>query len=196
VDEFLTGGQTMNPSTEDIVEAAEKINADHIIVLPNNSNIIMAANQAKEISSKNLHVIPSKSIPQGISAMLAFKDNADIEQNVLEMSTAIKAVKTGQITYAVRDTVFNDMEIKKDEIIALFNGDIVSHGDNVEDQAVELISSMVDEDSFLITLFYGENADTEKIENLKERIAEQAPDCDVEIIHGGQPLYYYIISVE
>ncbi|MDF2676075.1 MAG: yloV [Bacillota bacterium] len=196
VDEFLTGGQTMNPSTEDIVEAAEKINADHIIVLPNNSNIIMAANQAKEVSSKNLSIIPSKSIPQGISAMLAFKDNLELEQNVISMTGAIKEVKTGQITYAVRDTVFNDMEIKKDEIIALFNGDIVSHGNNIENQAVELINSMVDEDSYLITLFYGEDADKNNIEDLKARIEEAAPDCDVEIIHGGQPLYYYIISVE
>ncbi len=196
VDVFISGGQTMNPSTEDILAAANKINAENIIILPNNSNIILAATQAKEMSDKNLHVIPSKSIPQGIAAMLAFKEDNNALENVKSMSDAVTEVKTGQITYAVRDTVFNDMEIKKDEIIALYDGEIVTHGENPEDQAVELVKNMVDKDSFLITLFYGENTDKNTVKNLKLRIEEVAEECDVEIIYGGQPLYYYIISVE
>ena len=196
VDEFILGGQTMNPSTEDILDAANKVNAEHIIILPNNSNIILAATQAREMSDKNIYVIPSKSIPQGISAMLAFKEDNDVEQNIKAMTDAVSEVKTGQITYAVRDTVFNDMEIKKDEIIALFDGEIVTHGENAEDQAVELVKNMIDKDSFLITLFYGDKIDKNTVKNLKLRIEEVAEECDVEIIYGGQPLYYYIISVE
>jgi len=196
VDIFLSGGQTMNPSTEDILEAANNINAEHVIILPNNSNIILAATQAKEISEKNLYVVPSKSIPQGITALLAFKEENDVEDNINAMTEAVKEVKTGQITYAVRDTVFNDMEIKKDEIIALFDDEIVSHGNNTEDEAIELIKSMVDEDSFLVTLFYGDKVQKKTAESMKSRIEEVAEECDVEIIYGGQPLYYYIISVE
>lgn len=195
-DEFISGGQTMNPSTEDILDAVNKINAEHIIILPNNSNIILAATQAKEISEKDIYVIPSKTIPQGIGAMLAFKEENDVENNIKDMSDAIVEVKTGQITYAVRDTVFNDIEIKKDDIISLYDGEIVSHGDNIEDQAVELIEKMVDEDNFLVTLFYGDKVDKKTAENLKKRIEEVAEECDVEIICGGQPLYYYVISVE
>lgn len=196
VDVFLSGGQTMNPSTEDILEAANKINAEHIIILPNNSNIILAATQAKEISDKNLYVVPSKTIPQGITALIAFKDENDIEKNIELMSAAVNDVKTGQVTYAVRDTVFNDLDIKKDQIIALYDGDIVNHGENPEDEAIKLISKMVDEDSFLVTLFYGDKVDKKTADALKSRIEEVAEDCDIEIIYGGQPLYYYIISVE
>lgn len=196
VDEFISGGQTMNPSTEDILDAANKVNAEHIIILPNNSNIILAATQAKEMSDKNIYVIPSKSIPQGVAAMLAFKEDNDVVKNIQLMSEAVTEVKTGQITYAVRDTVFNDMDIKKDEIIALFDGEIVNHGENPEDQAVELIKNMIDNDSFLITLFYGDKVDKNTVKGLKSRIEEVAEECDVEIIYGGQPLYYYIISVE
>lgn len=196
VDEFISGGQTMNPSTEDILDAINKINAEYIFVLPNNSNIILAANQSKEISDKNINVIPSKSIPQGISALLAFKEENNVEDNLKNMTEALKDVKTGQITYAVRDTVFDDMEIKKDEIIGLYDGAIVIHGENAEEQAVELIKQMVDEDSFLVTLFYGDMVDKGILEDLKEKIEEVAEECDVEMIYGGQPLYYYLISVE
>ncbi|MGI5889611.1 MAG: DAK2 domain-containing protein [Tissierellia bacterium] len=196
VDVFVSGGQTMNPSTEDILEAANSINADHIIVLPNNSNIILAAKQAKEISDKNIHVIPSKSIPQGIAALIAFKEESDIDDNIEAMTQAVKEVKTGLVTYAVRDTVFNDLEIKKDQIIAIYDGNIVNHGENPEDETIELIKKMVDEDSFLITLFYGDQVDEETVKGIAARIEEVAKDCDVEIIYGGQPLYYYIVSVE
>lgn len=196
VDVFLSGGQTMNPSTEDILAAANKINAEHIIILPNNSNIILAATQAKKISDKNLYVVPSKTIPQGITALIAFKEENDIDENIEAMTEAVNEVKTGQVTYAVRDTVFNDIEIKKDEIIAIYDGEIVNHGENPEDEAIELISKMVDEDSFLVTLFYGDKVDKKTAEGIKAKIEEVAEDCDVEIIYGGQPLYYYIVSVE
>lgn len=196
VDVFVSGGQTMNPSTEDIISATENINAEHIIILPNNSNIILAANQAKKVSKKNLHVIPSKTIPQGISAMLAFIENNEIDINIENMTEAIKNVKTGQITYAVRDTVFNDMEIKKDEIIALFDGEIVSHGQNIDEQVVSIVEKMVDEDSFVVTLFYGDSISQEDAEQLGEELSNTAPDCDIEIVKGNQPLYHYIISVE
>ena len=196
VDVFLSGGQTMNPSTEDILEAANKLNTEHIIILPNNSNIILAATQAKKISDKNLHVVPSKTIPQGITALIAFKEENDIDENMEAMAAAVKEVKTGQVTYAVRDTVYNDLNIKKDEIIAIFDGEIVNHGENPEDEAIELISKMVDEDSFLVTVFYGDKVDKKTAEGIKAKIEEVAEDCDIEIIYGGQPLYYYIISVE
>ncbi|NLK64455.1 MAG: DAK2 domain-containing protein [Tissierellia bacterium] len=196
VDVFVSGGQTMNPSTEHILEAANSINAEHIIVLPNNSNIILAATQAKEISDKNIYVVPSKTIPQGIAALIAFKEESDIDDNIEAMTLAVKEVKTGLVTYAVRDTVFNDLEIKKDQIIAIYDGDIVNHGDNAEDETIELIKKMVDEDSFLVTLFYGDQVDEETVKSIASRIEEVAEDCDVEIIYGGQPLYYYIVSVE
>lgn len=196
VDVFLSGGQTMNPSTEDILAAANSINAEHIIILPNNSNIIMAAKQAKEISDKNIHVVPSKSIPQGIAALIAFKEESDIDDNLEAMTQAVKEVKTGLVTYAVRDTVFNDLEIKKGQIIAIYEGNIVNHGENPEDETIELIKKMVDEDSFLVTLFYGDQVNEESVKSMASRIEEVAKDCGVEIIYGGQPLYYYIVAVE
>lgn len=196
VDVFLSGGQTMNPSTEDILEAANKINADHIIILPNNANIILAASQAKEISGKDIYVVPSKTIPQGITALIAFKEESSPIDNIKAMTQAVKEVKTGLVTYAIRDTVFNDLEIKKDQIIAIYDGDIVNHGENPEDQVIELISKMVDENSFLVTLFYGLEVDKKIADGIKSRVEEVAEDCDIEIIYGGQPLYYYIVSVE
>lgn len=196
VDYFISGGQTMNPSTEDIIEAVNKINAEHIIILPNNSNIILAAQQAKELSEKNLHVIPTKTIPQGVSAMLAFNEDNSIEENVNDMTAAINTVKTGQVTYAVRDTSMNGLDIKKDDIIALHDKDIVNHGSGIEEQTLELVKKMVDEDNFLITIFYGEMIDEKAAKNLKDKVEEIAEQCDIEIVYGGQPLYYYIISVE
>ncbi len=196
VDAFISGGQTMNPSTEDIIEAVNKINAEHIIILPNNSNIILAAQQAKELSEKNLYVIPTKTIPQGVSAMLAFNEDGSIEENMADMTAAIDNVKTGQVTYAVRDTAMNGLDIKKDDIIALFDKDIVNHGSDVEEQSLELIKKMVDDDNFLITIFYGDMIEEETAKSLKEKVEEFADQCDVEIVYGGQPLYYYIISVE
>ncbi|QSX06612.1 DAK2 domain-containing protein [Sedimentibacter sp. zth1] len=196
VDYFISGGQTMNPSTEDIIEAVNKLNAEHIIILPNNSNIILAAQQAKDLSEKDLHVIPTKTIPQGISAMLAFNEESNIEDNVKEMEEAIKNVKTGQVTYAVRDTSMNGFDIKKDDIIALFDKNIVNHGANIEEQTLELIKKMVSDDNFLVTIFYGDTLKEEEAKSLKCKVEEIIDFCDVEIVYGGQPLYYYIIAVE
>ncbi len=196
VDHFIAGGQTMNPSTEDILEAVNKINARNIFVLPNNSNIILAAQQAKELSDKNLIVIPTKTIPQGISAMIAFNDENNAEDNEKNMLEAIGVVKTGQITYAVRDTSMNNLDIKKDDIIALLDGEIVNHGSYIESQTIELVEKMVTEDNFIVTIFYGEKIQENTAMALKAKLEKIVENCDVEVVFGGQPLYYYIISVE
>jgi len=196
VDEFISGGQTMNPSTQDIITSIDKVNGEHVFILPNNSNIILAANQAAELSERNVYVIPTKTIPQGVTAMLSFEEEEDPETNKENMIEAIKEVKTGQVTYAVRDTEVDTKDIKKDDIIGIFDGKIVSHGENMDDVILGLAKAMVDEESYLITLFYGEDVSKEKAEEVKETLVELAPDCDVELIKGGQPLYYYIISVE
>lgn len=196
VDVVISGGQTMNPSTNDILDAVNKINANNIIILPNNSNIILAANQAKKLSEKNLYVVPSKSVPQGIAAMVTFSEENDVDTNVDAMTKSLANVKTGQVTYAVRDTSMNGLDIKKDDIIGIYNSDIVTHGQGVEDQTLELIKKMVDDDNFLITLFYGDDVEETSAKELKTKIEEIAPECDIEVIKGGQPLYYYLISVE
>jgi len=196
VDVFISGGQTMNPSTEDILAAVEKINAENIFVLPNNSNIILAAEQAKKLSDKNLIVIPSKTIPQGIGAMLGFDESQDAEENTESMIEMLSAVKTGQITHAVRNTTMNDLEIKEGEYIGLFDKQIETHGTELKDQALELAKKMIDDESSIITIFYGEDVDKEAAEQLGEEIQKLAELCDVEVVYGGQPIYYYIISVE
>jgi len=196
VDYFISGGQTQNPSTEDILNAVDKINAEHIFILPNNSNIIFAAEQAKQLSSKNLHVIPTKFIPQGVAAMLAFNEESSVEENINDMTAAIGNVKSGEVTYAVRDTSMNGLDIKKDDIIAIFNKEIVNNGADIQEQTLALIKKMVDEDNFLITIFYGDSVDEKTANELKVKVEEIADQCDIEIVYGGQPLYYYIISVE
>lgn len=196
VDIFIAGGQTMNPSTEDILSAANEINADNIIILPNNSNIILAANQAKQISEKNLFVTPTKTIPQGIAAMLAYNEDQEIDENLSNMEEAIKHIKTGQVTYAVRDTSIDDLEIKKDNIISIYDGKIVTQGNDISEQTLELVKNMVDDDSYLISIIHGNDVEKKDVDDLVGRVEEFAEDCDVEVIHGGQPLYYYIISVE
>jgi hypothetical protein len=196
VDEFISGGQTMNPSTQDILNSVDKVTGEHVFILPNNSNIILAANQAAELSERDIHVLPTKTIPQGVSAMLAFNEEVEPEINEESMLEAIKEVKTGQVTYAVRDTSVDTKNIKKDDIIGIHDGKIVSHGENMDEVVLELAKEMIDEDSYLITIFYGEDIAEEKAKEIKETLAEIAPECDVELINGGQPLYYYIISVE
>ena len=152
VDVFISGGQTMNPSTEDIMKAVDSVNSDNVFILPNNSNIILAANQAKEISDKNIFVIPTKTIPQGISSMIAYNPEFDEKDNESTMIEALENVKTGQVTYAVRDTVVNDIEIKKDNIITIHDGKIISNGEDKREETLKLLKEMVDEDSYLITL--------------------------------------------
>ena len=196
VDYIIPGGQTMNPSTEDILNAIDEIDGENIIVLPNNGNIVLAADQAKELSDKNVYVFPTKTIPEGVSALLSFDLNADVEENLENMAEAISYVKTAQVTYAVRDTEYNGVKIKKDNIIGIQKDDIISIGDNIEDVSFELIQNIVDEDSSLITMFYGEDIKEEEAMELCERIEKEFEDYDIEVVSGGQPLYYYIFSIE
>ncbi len=195
-DEIIEGGQTMNPSTDDILCAIEKINADYIYVLPNNKNIILAAEQASELSQKNVIVIPSKSAPQGICAMMAFLPQVDENQNTAAMTEALSNVKTGQVTYAVRDTSLDGTDIKAGDIIGIANSEIATVGQTPAQVCKDLIDSLADDDSEVITIYYGFDTSEEEASKLSEEIEEKYEDCDVILQNGGQPLYYYIVSVE
>lgn len=196
VDHIIEGGQTMNPSTEDFMKAIESLHARNIIILPNNSNIIMAANQAKELSDKNIIVIPTKNVAQAFATLVTFDGDATAEENEANMVEALSTVKSGQVTYAVRDTVINDIEVKEGNIIGLAEGKLLSAGEGVNEITTDLIEKLVDEDSAIITLFYGEDTSKEDAESLASDLEEKFEDIDVELHYGGQPLYYYLISVE
>lgn len=196
VESIIQGGQTMNPSTEDFLSEIDKLNAKHIFILPNNSNIFLAANQAKQISNKNIDVLPTKTIPQGISALLAFNPEKNHKNNYLQMVSAIQEVKTGQVTYAIRDSKVNSIEIKKDDIIGLYEGKIVASGQDVNQVTSKLISEMLDQDDELITLFVGEGISKDNRDAMISLLEDKFPTIDIESHYGGQPLYYYIISVE
>lgn len=196
VDVVIEGGQTMNPSTQDFLEAIAKINAKEIYIFPNNSNIIMAANQAADISEKSVSVILSKSIPQGFAALMQLNRELDRETNLEAMSEALNNVKTGQVTFAVRDTQAGDISIKEGDIIGIGEKEIKFAGQDINEIAVKLVEDLADEDSEIISLFYGDEVSEEDANELVEAIEELKPDCDVELYQGGQPLYYYIISVE
>ena len=196
VDHIIEGGQTMNPSTEDFMNAIEKMNAHNIIILPNNSNIIMAANQAKDLSDKNIIVIPTKNVSQAFAALVNFDADLTLEENEANMVEALSTVKSGQVTYAVRNTVINDVEVKEGNIIGLGEGKLLSAGDNIDEITTNLIESLVDEDSAIITLFYGEDIKEEQAEALRESLEEKFEDIDIELYYGGQPIYYYLVSVE
>lgn len=196
VDHIIEGGQTMNPSTEDFMKAIENLNAKNIIILPNNSNIIMAANQAKELSDKNIIVIPTKNVAQAFATLVTFDADADVSENEANMMEALSSVKSGQVTYAVRDTVINDVEVKEGNIIGIAEGKLLSAGDKVDEITTNLIEKLVDEDSAIITLFYGEDTLEEEAKALRDLLEEKFEDIDVELHYGGQPLYYYLISVE
>ena len=193
---IISGGQTMNPSTQDFLNEVAKINAADIYLFPNNSNIIMAANQAAAISEKRLHVIPTKSIPQCVSAMFVFNENQTADENKEAMLEAIANVKYGEVTYAVRDTQINGLQIHKDDIMGITAGEITTTGNDVADITCELIAKMVDEDSELISLYYGEDVTEEEAEALQEKLEDLYEDCDVEVTESGQPLYYYFVAVE
>lgn len=195
-DYIISGGQTMNPSTEDILSAIGKVTGENIIILPNNSNIILAANQAKELSEKNIEVVPTKTIPQGISALLAFDEELDLEDNVENMKEAISSVITGQVTYAVRNTSINNKQIKKNDIIGISDGDIKAVGNDINNVTLELLKASINEDNDIISLFYGEGINEEDANKLAERLQEEFENLDIEVVFGGQPLYYYLISVE
>lgn len=196
VDYVIAGGQTMNPSTEDILNAVDNVKGENIIILPNNSNIILAATQAKELSSKRVEVLPTKTIPQGIAAVVAFDEELNIEENMENMKDAIEVVKTGQVTFSVRDTVTDEKEIKKDDIMGIYDGDIKIIGNDIQDVAFELVKTMVADENGLVTIFYGDEMTEDDAIELAKKIEEELEDFDIEIINGGQPLYYYLISVE
>lgn len=196
VDYVIEGGQTMNPSTQDMLEAIEKLNAEHIFILPNNKNIIMAANQAAEISDKDIRVIPTKTIPQGITCITMFNPEADVEENTEELKEAMEMVKTTSVTYAVRDTEVDGKEIKEGNILGLVEGKIKEVGEDPYKVAEDLIDSSVDEESELITIFYGKDCEEEKVDALIEKLEGKYEDLDVQCYKGEQPLYYFIMSVE
>lgn len=197
VDYIISGGQTMNPSTEDILNAVEKVNAETVFVLPNNKNIILAANQAESlVEDKNVIVIPSKTIPQGISAMIGFVEDNSAEDNKEAMTDSMSYVKTGEITYAVRDTVIDDKEIREGDIMGIGDEGILSVGDDITATTVDMIKKMQDEDSEIVSIYYGEGVTEDEAQTLASKLSEELPDLEVEVYSGGQPVYYYIASVE
>lgn len=197
VDYIIKGGQTMNPSTEDMLNAIGEVNADNIYIFPNNSNIILAAEQAVKLTEdKNIYVVPSKNIPQGITAIINFVYDKSPEENAARMTEEMKRVKSGQVTYAVRDTSFDGKEIKQGNIMGIGDSAIKSVGTDVKNTTLELINSLVDEESELISLYYGEEISEEDAQELADELTEQYPDMDIEVHYGGQPIYYYVLSVE
>lgn len=197
VDYLIEGGQTMNPSTEDVLDAIDHVNADNIFIFPNNKNIILAANQAASLAEdKNIVVIPTKTIPQGITAIINFMPERTPEENEENMTQEISLVKTGQITYAVRDTVIDEKEIKCGDYMGIGDKSIMSVGKDRDETLKDMIAQLVDEDSSIISLYYGEDVTEEEADAIGAYLEETYPDVDVEIDFGGQPIYYYIISVE
>nr|WP_243108470.1 DAK2 domain-containing protein [Maliibacterium massiliense] len=196
VDCVVRGGQTMNPSIEDIARAVDSINAEKVFVFPNNSNIILAAQQASQLTEKQMCIIPTKSVPQGIAAVLNFDPDISMQENEQHMVSAIATVQTGQVTYAVRDTHFEENEIHEGDIIGLANNKLTCVGNDVPDVSMELMEQLMDEEKEVISVFYGEDITKDAAQALCDALAEKYPDCDIEMHEGGQPLYYYIFSVE
>ncbi len=197
VDYLIEGGQTMNPSTEDMLNAIEKVNADNIFILPNNSNIIMAANQAASLcEDKNIFVIPTKTVPQGVVAMINYIPERSAQENADTMIGELSSVQTGQVTYAVRDTEIDGVTIAKDDYMGIGDHSILSAGTDMETVIKEMMDNMVTEDSSIITIYYGEDKTEDDANELAEKFATYYPDCEIEVYFGGQPVYYYLISVE
>jgi len=196
-DYIIEGGQTMNPSTEDMLKAIDEVNADTVFILPNNKNIVLAANQAKElVEDKKVVVIPTKTVPQGITAIISFMPDADAKTNEETMLSEIKNVKTGQVTYAVRDTRIEDKEIHEGDIMGIGDNGILAVGSSVEHTALEMLAELVDDDSELISVYYGEEVKEEDAEAFVSKIEALYPDVDVDAHSGGQPIYYYVLAVE
>jgi len=196
VDYVIEGGQTMNPSTQDILDCINKVKAENVFVLPNNKNIIMAATQAAELAEKNVVVIPTTTIPQGITAVTVFNIEGTVEENMEQMKDAISSVATGSITYAVRDTEADGMEIRENDILGLIEGKIKEVGSSIYQVCEDILAKMVNEDSELITIFYGQGAEEEEVNNLVAALEDKYPDLDIQCYDGKQPLYYFIVSVE
>ena len=196
-DYIIEGGQTMNPSTEDMLNAIDQVNAEHIFILPNNKNIILAANQAQALTEdKDIIVVPSKTVPQGITAIINYMPDADAQTNLEAMIEGIGNVKTGQVTYAVRDTQIDDKEIHEGDIMGIGDSGILAVGQSVEETTKEMLAQLVDEDTELISLYYGQDVQEESAENFAQEIEDLYPDVDVDVHSGGQPIYYYVLSVE
>ena len=196
VDQIIAGGQTMNPSAADIANAAAKVQAENVFVFPNNKNIILAAEQAKGLTDRKLHVVPTRNVPEGIAASLAFNPEASAEENLEAMTTAIECVKSGSVTYAVRATHVDGFDLSVGEIIGLDDKAILAKGSDVQKTTEELVEKLLTDDSVNITLFYGEDINEDDAEKLRASLEEKYPECEVTAIYGGQPVYYYIISVE
>lgn len=196
VDYCIKGGQTMNPSANDIVEAVDKVNAGTVFVLPNNKNIILAAEQAKDLTSKNVVVIPTRSIPEGISACLAFNADGSVEENTESMNESIQNVKTGSVTYAVRDTHVDGFDLSVGEIIGLDNHSILAKGKEVAETVEGLLGKLIDDNTVNVSLFYGQDIKEEDAQSLAEHLQNVFPQCEFNAVSGGQPVYYYILSVE
>ncbi len=196
VDKMVEGGQSMNPSTEDILKAVEAVNAENVFVFPNNKNIILAAEQVDELTDKNVIVIPTRSVPQGVSAVLTFDEGADVEEIKDAMMEAVSMVKTGSVTFAARDSEMDGMSIKQNDIMGMEEGKITHLGEEPEDVVMELLADMVDDDSAMISVFYGSDVTEEQAAELESAINEKYPKLDCMVHNGGQPLYYYIISIE
>lgn len=196
VDQLVTGGQSMNPSTQDLVDACNAIPSDTILILPNNKNVVFAAQQVKEVCDKNIHVVPTLSIPQGIAALMHVNPEMDFEEMYEEMVEGIEDVKTGEVTFAVRDSKVNSLDIKEGDIIGLYNGEIKLCNNEINKVAVELLEIMIGDGDYLITIYRGQDASSADGLELQNIIENAFADCDVELYDGGQPLYYYIFSVE
>lgn len=197
VDYIIEGGQTMNPSTEDMLQAIDHVNADNIFILPNNKNIILAANQAVDlVEDKNIFVIPTKTIPQGITALVNFIPDHSAEENAAAMTGELDSVKTGQVTYAVRDTELDGKVIKQDDFMGIGDKSILSVGKELAPTTLEMVDEMIDEDSAIVSIYYGQDSSEEAATELANAIEEKYPDVEIEINDGGQPIYYYVISVE
>lgn len=197
VDYIIEGGQTMNPSTEDMLNAIEKVNAKSVFILPNNKNIIMAANQAVSlVEDKQIIVIPTKTIPQGITALVNYIPDHSVEENKEQMMAEIENVKTGQVTYAVRDTEIDGKTIKQDDYMGIGDKSILAAGKDLKQTTLEMVDAMVDEDSAIVSIYFGSESSEEKAEEIASAIEEKYPDVEVEVNDGGQPIYYYVISVE
>ncbi len=200
-DMIIEGGQTMNPSTADILDAVEKVNADTVIVLPNNKNIILAANQAAIMSedsdaNKKIVVVPSKTVPQGITALINYVPGGSVEDSVAAMTESLSTVNTGEVTYAVRDTVIDDVQIKQGDYMGIGDAGILAVGGEIADVTFDMLSKMMSDELELISVYYGEDVEESEAENLRQKISDSFPGCDVELQYGGQPIYYYIVSAE
>ena len=196
VDQIVEGGQTMNPSVDDLLNAIKQVNAECVFVLPNNGNVIFAANQAAELSDKDVRVIPTKNVAMGIAAAIAFQNDDGPDDNMTRMNEAAQHVKTAMVTYAIRDSEYNGIEIKQGDIIGLHNGQIEFSGQSVHDVVLEMMKQIITDEDELITVYYGADVTEEDAKNIAQEIESQYAECDVEYHNGGQPLYYYLISVE